>query len=77
MANNRVYLVHKYSNIKIALGKRMGGGYYGAPSAENINEFFDKVETWHQEHENAPWDMDGFALEFELAFGGKLQEQSK
>lgn len=41
MANNRMYLVHQSTGRHVALGKRMGWGWYSAPTEETLNELFD------------------------------------
>ena len=45
MANNRMFLVHKPSKLGIMLGKRMGWGWYGAPTKKEIQRFFKYLEN--------------------------------
>lgn len=64
MANNRMYLVHRPSGKSIMLGKRMGAGWYQAPTRERMEEFFDGAEAhWHA----SGWDasQDDFMLVME------------
>jgi hypothetical protein len=44
MANNRMYLFHPPTGMKIMLGKRMvSAPYYKPPSAEDLQAFYDSV----------------------------------
>ena len=62
MANNRMYLLHIPTGKKLKLGKRMGGGYYDPPTAEQMDAFFSECED-KTERAN---DLDAFVLEFEI-----------
>lgn len=42
MANNRMRLAHRPSGQSIRLGKRMGWGWYGAPTEAELNAFYDR-----------------------------------
>lgn len=41
MANNRLYLLHRPSNLAICIGKRMGFGWYCPPESDEIRRFYD------------------------------------
>ena len=45
MANNRMWLIHKPSQLGVLLAKRMGIGWYDAPSGERLNRFYDYLEA--------------------------------
>lgn len=60
MANNRMYLLHSPSGYYVMLGKRMGWGWYKAPSQDDIQNLFDKVYT-----QEAEGDQDEFVVAFE------------
>ena len=45
MANNRMFLIHIPSQLGIMLGKRMGRGWYDAPKKEELEAFFNYLET--------------------------------
>lgn len=53
MANNRMYLVHLPSKTGVFLGKRMAGGWYGAPEdlPARLDELFAVAgESDQQDH---------------------------
>jgi hypothetical protein len=41
MANNRLWLVHRPTGAAVRLGKRLADGWYGPPSVEQMNAFFE------------------------------------
>lgn len=65
MANERLWLLHPASNLRLMIGKRMGTEYYIYDGiAENLNEFYKMV------FETAPWETEGERDHFELRHDG-------
>ena len=60
MANERMYLLHTPSGYHVCIGKRMGWGWYGAPSSELVQELFDMVDS-----QEAAGDQDAFEIALE------------
>lgn len=44
MANNRMWLIHKPTKLGVMIGKRMLGGWYGAPEQAELQRFFSYLE---------------------------------
>ena len=64
MANNRMFLIHKPSKLGIMLGKRMGYGWYNAPEADRLNDFYEYLA------ESVKGEQDNFVLAMESCEGG-------
>lgn len=45
MANNRMFLLHRPTGLAISLGKHMGTGWYSPPTNEQLQDFYDEIET--------------------------------
>lgn len=43
MANNRMWLIHKPSNLGIKLGKRLAEGWYAPPETSELKRFYDYI----------------------------------
>lgn len=52
MANNRLWLIHRPSQIGIGLGKRMGWGWYNAPKQKDFEKFFDYLSSNYGEQDD-------------------------
>lgn len=46
MANNRMWLIHRPSQVGIMLGKNLGLGWYGQPSKKKLDHFYDYTFEW-------------------------------
>ncbi len=65
MANNRMWLVHRPSQLGISLGKRMGWGWYGAPEKELLEKFYSYLSENYE-------GQDDFVLLMEDSDGSTL-----
>lgn len=43
MADNRMWLIHRPTQLGIMLGKRMMNGWYGPPTQDESQRFFDYI----------------------------------
>jgi hypothetical protein len=58
MANNRMWLIHRPSQLGTLLGKRMGWGWYQAPNQKRMEKFFAYLSSHYD-------DQDDFILAME------------
>ena len=63
MANNRMWLIHKPTQLGVMLGKRMAWGWYSAPEQEKLQSFFEYLEH------NPEGSQDDFILAMEDCTG--------
>lgn len=64
MANQRMYLVHVPSRLGVALGKRMGWGWY--QHAGNEASLGGRVQALFEKVAEAGWDYDGDQDDFRV-----------
>lgn len=65
MANERLWLLHPASNLRLMIGKRLGTEYYIDDGiAERLNGYYQHV------FKEAPWESEGERDHFELRHDG-------
>lgn len=52
MANNRLWLIHRPSQLGIMIGKRMGWGWYAAPKTKFVESYFDYLSSNYDEQDD-------------------------
>ena len=53
MANNRMWLLHRPSELAVLLGKRMAVGWYSPPTEQRLTEFYEHLgKTYGAENQD-------------------------